>query len=129
MKYQEFWSSIYKIEGSSGGPYITGWILTLFPYLGTSLENMTRNKYLDNWMKEERFFYGATAELFPRGDVSVPFKWKYLDEEFEMFFYGGFLGLGQHKDSLALRPFIGWAVVDKEEEEKARLMKRSRNMM
>ncbi|XP_070532342.1 uncharacterized protein [Ptychodera flava] len=30
---KNFWSSIYKRDDSSGGPYITGWIITLFPYL------------------------------------------------------------------------------------------------
>jgi hypothetical protein len=29
----EFWSSIYKQNNESGGPYITGWILQFFPYI------------------------------------------------------------------------------------------------
>ena len=31
---REFWSNFYKEDGSSGEPYIIGWICTLFPYTG-----------------------------------------------------------------------------------------------
>ena len=42
-----------------------------------------------------------------------------------MYFYAGFLGVGQDKKSLSLRPVIGWAVVDKEEEEMTQRIERS----
>ncbi len=121
-----FWQSIYKIDGGSGGPYISGWILTLFPYIGPSPKSLSRSQYLEDWGEKVMFPMGATTNCFPHGDVSVPFKWEYLGTEYDMYFYAGFLGLGQHKETLALRPLIGWAVVDKEEEDKAKLMMRSR---
>ena len=46
--------------------------------------------------------------------------------ELPMYFYAGFLGVSQDKKSLALRPVIGWAVVDKEKEEMAKMNKRRR---
>jgi hypothetical protein len=107
---REFWRTIYKnIDPGSGGPYITGWILTLFPYLG--FETLHRNQYLTSWglTEEER---GATTSSFPKASVRTPFKWDYYGTIFEMYFYAGFLGVTQDSASLAIRPVIGWAVVD-----------------
>jgi hypothetical protein len=45
---RSFWRSLYKYHDESGGPMITGWISTLFPYLmdsGTGLATH-RNPYL-----------------------------------------------------------------------------------
>ena len=106
---REFWSMIYKYHGGSGGPYITGWIATLFPYVGKS--ELRRNRILDNWSKEGSF-YGLTTDDFPSGVVSTPFKWQYYGEVFPMHFYGGFMMVVQDPVTLALKPEIGWAVAD-----------------
>ena len=108
----------------SGGKRISGWITTLFPYVGSSnIKKMQRNPLLDS--RSSLFARtDITANSFPKGFVSTPFKWLYFGEEFEMSFYAGFLGVGQDKESLALRPVIGWAVVDQEEEEKAKMSDR-----
>ena len=121
----KFWQSIYKLDGGSGGPFITGWIVVLFPYLGSDSSNMHQNGFLKSWNKTG-FFHGVTTSSFPCGTVSTPFTWQYLQEELEMYFYAGFLGVSQDKKSLALRPVIGWAVVDKEREERAKLISRVR---
>ena len=120
---REFWQSIYKVRHGSGGTTVSGWIVTLFPYLGSSIKNMYRNDTgLTKWRQEN--FWGINTSKIPKGLVSTPFKWLYYNEEFEMHFYAGFLGTGQDKQSLALRPVIGWAVVDNEEEEKAKMGQR-----
>ncbi len=126
-----FWQTMYKNHGGSGGPFISGWIVTLFPYLGytDNPKQMRQNSYLISWNQQDDsaiFPHGVTTSMFPNGTVSTPFIWQYFSEEFEMYFYAGFLGVGQDKKTLALRPVIGWAVVDKEEEEKAKLEQRSR---
>ena len=41
---KQFWSTIYKKINKSGGPFISGWIVTLFPYL-----NSCKNPFLNNW--------------------------------------------------------------------------------
>ena len=120
---KKFWQSIYKISDGSGGPYITGWVVTLFPYLGRDVKKMHTNSYLKSWGTVS-CFHGVTTDSFPSGSVSTPFTWQYFAEEFEMYFYAGFLGVGQDKKSLSLQPVIGWAVVDKEEEEKAKMTQR-----
>mmetsp|Transcript_242 Transcript_242/g.209 ORF Transcript_242/g.209 Transcript_242/m.209 type:complete len:91 (-) Transcript_242:286-558(-) len=33
---KEFWNSILKISGGSGGPYLSGWINALIPYVRKS---------------------------------------------------------------------------------------------
>ena len=122
---KEFWQTIYKVFGGSGGPFITGWVLTLFPYVGYKKEYARPNGYLQSWGQSGEF-HGITTGSFPPGTVSTPFTWKYFEEEFDMYFYAGFLGFGQDKKTLALKPVIGWAVVDKEEEEKSKMGRRSR---
>ena len=123
---REFWKNIYKVDDAgSGGPFITGWIVMLFPYLGSDVTNMQPNSLLKSWEAVSPC-RGLTTASFPRGAVSTPFTWQYLADEFEMIFYAGFLGIGQDVNTLSLRPVIGWAVVDKEEEEKAMLTKKRR---
>ena len=69
-----FQCDMYKRNDKSGGPYITGWIVTLFPYLG---QTKSKNSYLENW-NEQMVFGGVTASSFPCGVVYTIFKWLYL---------------------------------------------------
>ena len=107
---REFWSNFYKRHGGSGGPYITGWICTLFPYTGKG-KNLSRNPHLSRWQETGPFF-GMTSCSFPAGLVSTPFKWIYYTEEYPMHFYAGFMTITQDSQTLAIYPEIGWAVAD-----------------
>ena len=91
--------------------------MTLFPYIGYFHENLKPNSFLQSWGQNEAVS-GATTESIPPGTVSTPFIWQYFNEEFDIDFYAGFLGVGQDKKTLALKPVIGWAVAegDKKEE-------------
>ncbi len=92
-----FWSALYKENKRSGGPFISGWILTLFPYTASGHRNR----------------YGCfTTKSFTPGIVSTPFMWDYLDENYPMYFYAGFMAVTQDLSTLAVRPEIGWAVAD-----------------
>ena len=114
---REFWSKIYKCHGGSGGPYITGWIVTLFPYIGTSAHKP--NHTLDKWSKEGTFC-GLTTSDFPSGIVGTPFQWQYYVKQFPMHFYGGFMMVVQDPVTLAVRPEIGWAVAEENAVETAK---------
>jgi hypothetical protein len=115
----EFWQSFVKETDSSGGPYVTGWINVLFPYLedGGAPEP---NPLLARWAKWATRPRGAhrsngprlgpALEHFPRGYSVASFTWNHLDTDLPMDFLGGFVGLSQDEHTLALRPAIGWAV-------------------
>jgi hypothetical protein len=155
-----FWRSLYKLHDESGGPKVTGWVLTLFPYLKdwrTGRATM-RNPWLTEELQPIRYDDidfddievvdiesdeideddgkkidfddlrqddiegnkeagepdyepdGPTIEQFPGGLSSAPFRWEYPDRTFDMDFLGGFVGVAQDPETLALRPEIGWAV-------------------
>lgn len=57
-------------------------------------------------------FYGEWPRLadLPSGLSKAAFRWNYRDQSFDMEFLGGFVGVGQDKETLAVRPEIGWAV-------------------
>lgn len=110
---QEFWRSFYKFEDTSGGTTITGWINLFFPYIKDWQGNYTTiNPYLvaanQDWHCP--YLEGATMDCLPIGLSQVPFVWKYMQEIFEMNFIGGFVGVSQAKNSLALQTEIGWAI-------------------
>ena len=69
---KQFWCDIYKRNNRSGGPYVTGWIITLFPYLTRG-----KNPYLKEWNKE-MMFGGVTTSSFPCRIVFTLFKWMFL---------------------------------------------------
>jgi len=110
---QGFWQSIYKYEGGSGGPYITGWITTFFPYLNDASTGRTTVRNHGFREDEGRWIYHPsrlTLSNLPQGLSRAPFLWEYLSSVYNMEFLGGFVGVAQNSETLALRPEIGWAV-------------------
>lgn len=112
-----FWESIYKLDNGSGGPYVSGWVNTLFPYVEnqnyhTNKRTIVPNKYALNWHERmyEMFHTGPGDYEFPTGVSSAPFIWNYLGTEFPMMFMGGFAGVAQDPQTGAVRPAIGWAI-------------------
>jgi hypothetical protein len=54
--------------------------------------------------------WGPRISDLPSGISRAPFHWDYLDRSFDMEFLGGFVGVSQDKDTLTVKPEIGWAV-------------------
>lgn len=106
----EFWRSLYKENDSSGGPWATGWINVLFPYL----KGGVRNPYVGKWNDglKEIMGGGPSPADFPSGLSTVSLSWRYLEEIVHMSLVGGFVGVVQDPTSLALRPGLGWAVLE-----------------
>ncbi len=110
----EFWRSIYKLKGASGGPYVTGWCNTLFPYTHAYGGKLVKNDSVTAWRDglTSPFGGGPKPADVPNGLSVAPFVWNYLGREFAMEFVGGFVGLSQTSD-LSVRPCLGWAVREK----------------
>lgn len=115
-----FWESFYKHRGGSGGPYITGWINVLFPYMEdqhweTNARTPVPNKYALNWEEtlSREFHSGPPTNEFPSGLSMAPFVWNYLGTEIPMLFTAGFAGVSQDPITGAVRPAIGWAIGQK----------------
>jgi hypothetical protein len=51
-----------------------------------------------------------SAGSFPGGLSKAPFRWHNLDQSFAMEFLGGFVGVTEDRDTLTVKPKIGWAV-------------------
>lgn len=109
---RDFWSSLYKNKNASGGPYVTGWINVLLPYVLDHQGKMVVNRALGAWREgmTTPFGGGPSPEFLPSGLSRVPFLWKYLGQEYRMALLGGFVGVAQDPKTLALTPEIGWGV-------------------
>lgn len=107
-----FWQSLYKINDNSGGPYITGWITYLIPYVQDKDRESGHVTYTQNPFITEPAddFSGLSTNHFSSGLSIAPFVWNYLGNEHDYEFIGGFVGVTQDAQSLAVRPKIGWAV-------------------
>lgn len=105
-----FWKSFFKIEDGSGGPFISGWINELFPYFHVQGE-VKQNEYLGISYDD----YSVVPRYIPNGVMEVPFTWYYFDKEFKMKLKTGFFGVEQILENKALRPTVGWLVIDTEQ--------------
>jgi len=54
--------------------------------------------------------YNLTLDNFPSGQSKVSFKWKYLDEEIDMNFISGFIGIAENEETKTLNTDINWIV-------------------
>ena len=105
----DFWRTMYKRTGGSGGPYISGWCVQLYPYLAEDKVN----PYLYNdCNKKMGCFEGLTMENVPSGLSTVKFEWVYLDTTYAMKLVVGPLGIHQDKETGSLSPAYGWAVLE-----------------
>ncbi len=126
---QPFWDSIYKWHGSDGSgqePFVSGWVLKLFPYLnpldqdGCSFRTVAEQSFCRNpWMTlPPSRGNGPAPDRFPHLPARAPFRWNYFETHFEMEFIGGLIGVKQDTQTLCLRPEIGWAVWEAGAEER-----------
>lgn len=107
---EQFWNEIYKVQGGSGGPYVSGWLIALFPYLADNV----KNRYIteeETWRDAGlNMFDGLTTENFSYHMNKVPFTWNYHGNEIKMLFVGGLIGVLQENKSLV--PTFGYAITE-----------------
>jgi hypothetical protein len=105
----KFWSNLINEGGGSGGPYYSGWICKLFPYLQDERQGPQRNIF--NYSKN--FGGGITLSEIPSGISNAPVTWEYLGVEHNMVFTSGFYGYLYDPTSHTLSPEISWIVYEK----------------
>jgi hypothetical protein len=124
----EFWRSFFRYQSGSGPAELTGWIVTLFPYLTDSRrpEVLARNTWLSTW--QERFrtadargdarldwddVQGPGIGLVPGSLASAPVRFVDVrdNSETDLRFIAGMFGVDQDPAIGALAPAFGWAVV------------------
>ena len=119
-----FWQSFVRRKSFSGGETITGWLLTLFPYLmlydldsdGLALQP---NPWLSSWKKHWRRMgrkWGLRSDApspraFPGSLASAPVKVITPARCINMRFVGGLFGVTQEPETLAVAPTFGWAII------------------
>ncbi len=124
---RSFWKRLYKEENGSGGPYISGWLVRLVPYLRhrdivCKVPNDYRTAYFTPWRTDLRNFllkepqdrcgglFGLTHDQLPSSVSAVPFTWDYHHEKLDYQFLAGVMAVTQDAATKAIRPRIGWAV-------------------
>lgn len=101
---EDFWRSIYKFGGGSGGPFVSGWITAFFAYLQTDTGSVLKEKF--DWVGS----YGYRTNKFPSHITKVPFVWDYMGNKINMAFAAGVTGVDY--DDTFLSPRLGFAVVE-----------------
>ncbi len=129
-----FWGNVYKHQSFYGTTTVNGWAVLLVPYLKNwaSGSYTERNPVLDyplDWHNESlpvtpetsgrRFgpegkYPGVGTTSLPNGvsraPITVVWKDRDWDEVEPLDLLGGFVGVTQDPETLALRPKLGWAV-------------------
>jgi len=106
------WRSMYKLNSASGGPYVTGWIQALFPYLADpESRQLVRNRGLDTWREGMGALFGGgpTTNQLPPAMSAAPFEWQVLSERYPMELLAGFIGVRQDGHG-SVTPQLGWGV-------------------
>lgn len=117
----EHWQNIYKLKKAYGWDRLNGWILKLFPYVKNfasgNFTNINPLFYPDHdalWDEPSPGSFavkgGITSRQLPSGLAQVPFTLHNVDGSYALEFLGGFVGVEQDEQTLALRPKLGWAV-------------------
>jgi hypothetical protein len=122
-----FWKGLYKEHHRSGGPFVSGWLVRLLPYLKQrefrcEVRNDYRTRYFTPWRTDLRNFLldpppagggrvcGLKHDQLPSSVSAVPFVWRYRGERFDYQFLAGVMTVTQETETRAVRPRIGWAV-------------------
>jgi len=116
----EFWTSLYKFGGGSGGPYVNGWITTFFAH--TPNRGGFSPKRTFDWRKSARSSFGGFhTNEFPAHVSTVPATWTYApdgvvtpESKIPMGFAAGILGVDHDNGFLA--PRLGYAVYERQEQ-------------
>jgi hypothetical protein len=111
----EFWQSIYKVPGGSGGPRVSGWITAFTAYLPAYKGGFEMKEYF-GWKRKSQGREGEYLTAMGTNDFAthvskVDFVWNYYGKEIPMSLAAGILGV-EYKDGF-VAPRLGYAVVER----------------
>jgi hypothetical protein len=109
---KSFWTSIYKQDNESGGPYSNGWFNNLYAHL-YSFDYSTKQPMV-KLKDDKRLYHGPKLNEFPSNLSVVPFEWNYYGNRIPMSFVGGVTSV-EYKDGF-LKPCLGVAVLERNPE-------------
>jgi hypothetical protein len=109
------WQELYKLQGGSGGPYITGWITGLYPFVrSVRLTRGAHGPALETYDRPRREVDSLTSQHFPnqRSSLLVRVSDAAGSSETDACarVSAGFLGIAQDRTTGAVTPTTGWAV-------------------
>lgn len=126
---REFWLSFFRYLASSGPAELTGWIVTLFPYLIVDWRTgaLGPNEYLSAWRERlERSLArggpvrdwmmeteGPGLDALPQSLASAPLRFVDVRDESKtnLRLVAGMFGVAQAPENNALSASFGWSVV------------------
>jgi hypothetical protein len=87
----DFWSSMYKQQGGSGGPYSNGWFNNLYAYRHSSEWRTGKHvvELKESGHYNKGFFVHTKLTNFPSNLSVVPFTWDYYETKIPMSFIAG----------------------------------------
>lgn len=107
---QRFWSSLYKWDSGSGGPYITGWLTAFFAHTTTDHGPVPKTRF--DWRSlAGRSGSGYTINMFPSHVSRVPVAWTTPGGDHDLVFVGGVTGT--ELDDGFVSPKLGVAVLER----------------
>jgi len=109
----KFWSSIYHYNDESGGPTITGWINTFFPYLTNSKNGFRKNAFIKFTADQlDNVFSAPSPGSFPPSFCDAPMKWNYLGKKIDCGMLSGIIGyqFKKNQNESCLAPIIAWII-------------------
>ncbi|MEF0938952.1 DUF4419 domain-containing protein [Rhizobium sp. BR 362] len=131
----EFWLSFFRYLAGSGPAELTGWIVTLFPYLvDWRTGALGPNKYLSAWRERlERSLArggldwmteteGPSIGALPQSLASAPLRFVDVRDESEtnLRLVAGMFGVAQATENNALSASFGWSVIYDDAEVRSR---------
>ena len=112
----QFWENMFKENGGSGGPYISGWMANFLCYKYIPASSALGRTHQVPQLRDDAAFarrsYGITSSCIPAHISQVDFIWEYYDREIPMQFAAGILGVEKDADGFYC-PRLGFAIIEK----------------
>ncbi len=112
----DFWKSIYKVSGGSGGPHITGWITAFSAYVNNYKDQVVKkHEQWWDWKQLMAYHGGFSTTSFMTHRSSVDVIWEYHAQEYPLNFVAGIFS-AEPDDQGFYTPSLGWGVVELDRE-------------